>query len=184
MFCRTPPLLPPFCNEEKRKSNEEFELVPDASEDIPSLEFSVTDFGFFVTEPDFSVTEPGFCVTIRISNCCPRQGFGRRAWRSGGLYRILRVSKCRSAPRRTGITARPRDPHPRRGAPRCADNSSLESSAGTNEWLWHPLPASAGSPGDRSRRGQKTQQIEGNRRPNVTSLEIWRHRHHEARSKP
>jgi hypothetical protein len=76
MFCRTPPLLPPFCNEEIRKSNAEFPLVRDASEDVSNLEFSVTDLEFFVTK---SVTYPDFCVIFRVSNRCRIQGSGRPA---------------------------------------------------------------------------------------------------------
>jgi hypothetical protein len=75
MFRRTPPLLPQKCNEEIRKSNEVFPLVPDASAGIPRLDFSVTNLDFFVTELDFSVADSDFCVTLRISNHCRIQGF-------------------------------------------------------------------------------------------------------------
>jgi hypothetical protein len=71
MFCRTPPLLPPFCNGEIVKSNAEFQVVPRALGDITSLELSVTNF-------DFSVTDPSFCVTIRVSNRYRIEGPGRR----------------------------------------------------------------------------------------------------------
>jgi hypothetical protein len=64
MFRRTPPLLPQKRNEEIRKSNEVFPLVPDAPTGISRLDFFVTNLDFFVTELDFSVTDPGFCVTL------------------------------------------------------------------------------------------------------------------------
>jgi hypothetical protein len=63
MFRRTPPLLPQKCNEEIRKSNEVFPLVPDAPTGISRLDFFVTNFDFFVTDLDFFVTESDFSVT-------------------------------------------------------------------------------------------------------------------------
>jgi hypothetical protein len=74
MFWPTPTLLPPFCNEELRKSNGEFQVVPGPSGDIPNLEFSVTDLSF-------SVTDSSFSVTFRVSNLCRIEGSG-----NGGAF--------------------------------------------------------------------------------------------------
>ena len=98
MFCRTPPLLPPFRNAKNGKSNAEFHPVPDALEDITSLELYVTDFRFSVTDFGLSVTDPGFRVTVRVLKLPSIQGFGEQVKPPRRRCRILRVSKCRSAP--------------------------------------------------------------------------------------